>query len=567
MSSATSQINLPSSFQGKGNWRQQARLASGLTLFAFCLSHFINHSLGIWSLDLMQKGEAVHHFIWGELPGLVTLSLAAITHVVLALWRTARRRTLRLPVWETLQLALGFYIPWTLIPHVLATSGLHLAFDVSPRYQDIMILLWPGGVFTQTVLLLVVWSHSMIGLHFWLRLKPWYTRYLPAFAAFAVAMPLLALWGWTSSSQLLAQSGNPDLKVTASNLDWVYAVTAQVRVIVFSLLSFSILIVLGRLAIRSFAKTITITYPGDHLVRIAPGPSLLEISRASNIPLAAVCGGRARCSTCRVKVVAGLETLDPPSSAEEAVLKRIGADEEMRLACQIRPQSNLSVRPLVPVRSDAPGPSSQHDAYYWGVEQPVAVMFIDMRNFTGLTEQNLPFDTVYLLNRYLDLVSQEVRKEGGHVDKFIGDGIMAIFGMQTGLLEGTRQALRACKSIGVAIDALNTERGPSVTTPLRIGIGLHAGSTILGRIGAPDKSGEKASITALGDVVNVASRLEGVAKEHNALAAISKDVLNAAALQACPDAMTCSVDIRGRQAPLEVICFQEHGELPPLSTG
>ena len=102
-----SEVISPASAPGRGNWRQQARLFSGLILFAFCLSHFLNHALGIWSLDLLRQGEALHHEIWGDLPGLAVLSLAALTHASLALWRTARRRTLRLPVWETLQLALG----------------------------------------------------------------------------------------------------------------------------------------------------------------------------------------------------------------------------------------------------------------------------------------------------------------------------------------------------------------------------------------------------------------------------------------------------------------------------
>lgn len=556
-----SAVMSPTNAPGRGNWRQQARLISGLILFAFCLSHFLNHALGIWSLDLLRKGEALHHEIWGDVPGLIVLSLAALTHACLALWRTARRRTLRLPIWETLQLALGFYIPWVLIPHVLATSGLSIAFGNSPDYKETLSLIWPNGAFLQSVLLVVVWSHSIIGLHFWLRLKPWYGRYLPTFVAFAVSIPLLALWGWISSAQRLAQSGPHDLSATSVEIAWVYDVTAQVRALVFGLIFLSLAIIIIRLAIRQFSKTIFIEYPGGLLVRTAPGSSLLEISRENGIPHAAVCGGRGRCSTCRVKILAGGEFLDPPNQTEQVVLTRIGADDGIRLGCQIRPNANLKVRPLIPVRADDNGAGAHQDAYYWGVEQSVVIMFVDLRNFTGLTEQNLPFDTVYLLNRYLDLVSQAIRKEGGHVDKFIGDGIMAVFGMQTGLQEGARQALRACTGISDAIKVLNKERSSGLSNPLRIAIGLHAGSTILGRIGAPGSAGSRPSITALGDVVNVASRLESVAKEENALAAISQEVLDAAGICAGVNTLKKSIVVRGRQAPLEVTCFSSSDDL------
>ncbi|WP_209012011.1 adenylate/guanylate cyclase domain-containing protein [Roseibium aggregatum] len=541
----------PSGQSGRGNWRQQARLVSGLVLFAFCVSHFLNHMLGIWSVEAMRKGEQLHHAIWGELPGQIVLLVAALTHVILALWRTTRRRTLRLPVWESLQLVLGLYIPWTLIPHVIATVGLDNAFDLPTNYSATLALLWPDNAFAQSVLLIVVWIHAMIGLHFWLKLKPWYRRNLPVLSAAAAAFPLLSLWGWISGARQLAASGDTKLNVTNWHLDWVYTIADQARAVVFGLFFLSLAVVLVRIAIRQFAKTITVEYPGNLLVRTAPGPSLLEISRDHGIAHAAVCGGRARCSTCRVKILAGGENLDPPNQAEAAVLRQIGADSSIRLACQIRPTSDLRVHPLIPVRAAERGSQAHQDAYYWGVEQPVVIMFVDIRDFTGLTEKTLSFDVVYLLNRYLDLVSDEIRRQEGYVDKFIGDGIMAIFGMETGLREGARQALRASKGIVKVIDALNGERGNNLRAPLRIGIGLHAGPVILGRIGAAGGSGERSSITALGDVVNTASRLEAENKVHGSLLTMSDAVVKAAEirLEACE---TREILLRGKSVPLQI---------------
>ncbi len=554
----------PDAAPGRGNWRQQARLASGLLLFAFCLSHFLNHALGIWSLELMEAGRRLHHSLWGNPVSIALLSAAALTHVALALWRTSRRRTLRLPIWETLQLALGFYIPWTLIPHALATVGLDLTIDVDPRYRDTLALLWPDGFLSQSLLLLAVWTHSMIGLHFWLRLKPFYGRFFPSLAVAAFALPLLSLWGWSNAARLQALGPSFELRVSTENIAWVYATTDNVRAVVFGLFACSLLAVIVRFTLLHFRHSISIEYPGGLSVRSAAGPSLLEISRQNGIPHAAVCGGRARCSTCRVRILEGGDLLAPPEKPEQIILDRIGADANIRLACQIRPTANLQVRPLAPVRAEASDPSAHRDAYYWGVEQGVVVMFIDLRNFTGLTEQFLPYDIVYLLNRYLEVVSQEIRAQGGHVDKFIGDGVMAIFGIQTGLEEGARQAIRACRAIGIALDQLNKDRGATSDAQLRVAMGVHAGPSVLGRIGAPGSRGSRTSITALGDVVNVASRLEGVAKAENALAALSRDVLDAAGLQVSACQTNHEVMVRGRQAPLEVVSFTSVTEFDDL---
>lgn len=535
-----------------GNWRQRLRLASGLVLLAFCMTHFTNHALGIVSVNAMNEMSLWHYEIWSNDFGQIVLAAAALTHVSLALWRTAKRSTLKMPFWEFTQLVLGLYIPWTLIPHVTATMGLMNAHGVIPTYKQMLTMLWPDGAITQSVLLIVVWSHAMIGLHFWLRLRPLYRRLLPVLTALAVAFPLLALWGWISAARRLAAEGTYKLKVTDAQIDWVYSATDQFRAIVFGLIILSFAVVLFRMISRQFGKRITIRYPGDLKVRATPGPSLLEMSRMNGIPHTAICGGRARCSTCRVLVLEGQEDLPPPSNAEEAVLARIDASESVRLACQVRPSADMLIRPLVPAKSSSEGLQQVlADAYHWGVEQEVVIMFVDLRNFTKITETNLHYDVVFLLNRYLDTVSAAIRAEGGQVDKFIGDGVMAIFGMKSGLAEGARQALRAAARLGQVLEDLNKERGPQFRDPLRIGIGLHAGPAILGRIGEAGATGSQAPITALGDVVNTASRLETENKAHGSLLIVSQSVLDAAG-QELADLPTAEVSLRGKENLLKV---------------
>ncbi|TWI82941.1 adenylate cyclase [Roseibium hamelinense] len=522
-------------------------------LFAFCLSHFANHALGIFSLRAMDLGSQYHYAIWHNTLGLSVLALAAFTHVGLALWRTAKRRTFQMPIWEFLQLVLGLYIPWTLTPHVFATLGLYTAYGLSPTYERMLNMLWPEGALMQSILLIVVWTHAMIGLHFWLRLYPMYRRVRSFALAFAIGFPLLALWGWIEGARRQADKTYPS-KVSDVHLSWLYDNAYQVLAIVYGLVILSILVVAFRIAASTLSKRIKVTYPGNTVLKSTVGPSLLEISRINGIPHAAVCGGRARCSTCRVLVKAGGEDLLPPEPSEAMVLNRIGAGQGVRLACQIRPKSDIEIQPLVPSQTKEAERGGSGDAYHWGVEQPVTIMFVDLRNFTGITETNLSFDVVFLLNRYLDGVSSVIRAEGGYVDKFIGDGIMAIFGMETGAETGAKQALRATIKIREVEDAINADRGPQFPERLRFGLGLHSGTAILGRIGSAGAEGQKTSITALGDVVNTASRLEAENKSGGTFMTVSEDVLRAAGIQ-MPGVVPSEIKLRGKTESLRFFSF------------
>ncbi|MTH98840.1 adenylate/guanylate cyclase domain-containing protein [Roseibium sp. RKSG952] len=543
-----------------GNWQQKLRLWSGLALFAFCLSHFTNHALGIISIEAMDRGSVYHYALWHNTAGLAFLGLAAFTHMSLALYKASTRRTFKMPAWEFLQLALGLYIPWTLIPHVVATLGLYNAHDLAPTYQRLLAQLWPQGAIMQSVLLLVVWTHAMTGLHFWLRIYRVYRKLRAPALSFAVGFPLLALWGWIEGARRHAANDAYTLPVTQAHVDWLYTTSGQIRAIVYGLIICSLVVVVFRLISDALQRRIKVTYPGNKVVQTVPGPSLLEISRMSGIPHAAVCGGRARCSTCRIKVTGGADALPVPGSAEQAVLQRIGADETIRLACQIRPQADLEVQPLVPAQARDVERTGGGDAYYWGVEQAVTIMFVDLRNFTGITEKNLSYDVVFLLNRYLSGVSDVISAEGGYVDKFIGDGVMAIFGMQTGAQTGARQALRAAIRIRKVQDDINAGRGPQFPDPFRLGVGLHAGTAILGRIGAAGSGNHKSAITALGDAVNTASRLETENKAHGAFLTASDDVFKTADMGG-PDFPAFEITLRGKSKPLKFYSFEDIEDL------
>jgi adenylate cyclase len=287
--------------------------------------------------------------------------------------------------------------------------------------------------------------------------------------------------------------------------------------------------------------------------------TLLDASRVAGIPHAAVCGGRGRCSTCRVRVTQGLEAQPPPSEAERRVLERIGAEGDVRLACQLRPTHDLAVTTLMQADTDALGALRKMDPSQ-GSEREIAVMFADLRDFTRLSETRLPYDVVFLLNRYFTVMGSAIEGEGGHVDKFVGDGIMALFGLEKGPVEGARSALAAAAAMGEALVTLNAELTHELKAPLRMGIGIHAGPTIVGELGYR----RAASLTAIGDTVNTASRLEAMTKELSAQLVVSAHLVELAAVE-LPAARPAEVELRGRRARMPVLAFTDARDAWPAA--
>jgi adenylate cyclase len=195
-----------------------------------------------------------------------------------------------------------------------------------------------------------------------------------------------------------------------------------------------------------------------------------------------------------------------------------------------------------------------------GGEHYVAILFADIRGFTSISEGKLPYDVVFLLNRYFRATGQAIEAAGGRVDKFIGDGVMAIFGLTGAPETACRQALDAARRMALALDDLNEAMSGDLDLPLRIGIGLHAGPAIVGEMGYE----RAAQITAIGDTVNTASRLETLTKEFGAELVVSQELLDRAGLDLSM-APRHDVEIRGRQGRLAVRALKRASELTAMS--
>lgn len=533
--------------------RRRLRIATGLVMFVFVTTHLFNHALNLISLPVAEAGLQWFATFWGSTPGGVVLYGAVLSHIGLALLALYRRCTLRMPPGEALQLLLGLLVPLLLIEHVVGTRVAYALYGLQASYESAIRSMWvevPLAGVRQSVALVVVWVHGCIGLHFWLRSRDWYRNAMPVLLVAATLLPVLALLGFSETGRLLAELPAPvPPSVETPERASAEAGLHLARMVLYGLFGGLVAGTLGLRELRLWRErgaSVVVCYPGDRSVRVLRGFTVLEASRLGGIPHYAVCGGKGRCSTCRVEVFGDPAACDPPDELERATLERVGAPPRVRLACQLRPRGDITVVPvLAPPRR--PGRLAEARDASPGREREIAVMFCDIRNFTGMTEKRLPYDTVFLLNRYFSLVGHAVESSGGRVDKFIGDGVMALFGVDGSPNEGGRAALLAARRIMADIDRLHQELDREFPAPLRVAIGIHAGPAIVGVMGF----GRARSLTAIGDTVNVASRLESVAKEQNATLVVSEPAMRMA--QADTTGLPAQViHIRGRARQLRV---------------
>ena len=534
------------------------RLATGLVLFSFLLTHFVNHALGLVSLEAMEGGRRLFLALWRNPAGTMVLYGAILIHFALALWSIFRRRTLRMAGWEAAQLLLGLLIPPLLIGHIVGTRLSHEIAGTEGSYAWVLYVLWvvdPVNALRQTAVFAAAWIHGCIGLHFWLRFRPGYRAVLPLVFAGALLVPTFGLLGFLHATQSVAEFAR-DPAWVASLGDQVgppgdaqAALLGDVRngfAAVFWLLLGGTLLARAIRNGLNRRKAITITYPVGRRIAVQPGTTILEASRMLNFPHASVCGGRGRCSTCRTRISRGLDILPPPNRQELEVLERIGAPPNVRLACQTRPAVDVTVIPLLPP-ADGLHIATRRQNVGHGHEGDVAVLFADIRSFTRISEQKLPYDVVFLLNRYFDAMGAAIESVDGHIDKFIGDGVMAVFGIRRPIEEACRRALSAARAMSENMQQLNESLGHEDIEPLRIGIGLHAGPAIIGEMGY----GRATSVTVIGDTVNTASRLEALSKDYECQLVVSETVVRLAGIT-LPACEPHTVVVRGRSEPLTV---------------
>jgi adenylate cyclase len=538
---------------------RQIRLASGLVLFAFVLSHFLNHALGNISMEALAGGVYFHTLFWQFLPVAILFYAACLIHTALGIWALYERRQFRWKAIEPLQLVLGLSVPALVIAHIIGIRLGQTLYGHERLYPQVLFLYWiwvPWRIWMMLAVMCVAWVHGCIGLYFWLRMKAFYKRAAPFLLAAAVLIPTLAMLGFYQGGRLVIDNDSSEWR--AENLSQAQVGTREQAQVLDRLTDYFLIGYLGLIGIALLARgvrainerrrgMINLSYGNGRTVRVPKGLSVLEASLRHNVPHASVCGGRARCSTCRIRIIGDHSALPEPSQREAFVLGRVGtADPSIRLACQLRPGSDLSFFQLfLPHTMSADGHESNPTRI--GQERYLVSLFVDMRGSTKLAEKRLPFDTVFIVNRFLGAVSQAVIESGGRPNQFVGDGMLALFGLASSRRQACRQALKAAALIAANVDELNRFLEHDLREPLRFGIGINGGEVIVGDVGYRDHM----VFTALGDPVNVAARLQDMTKSLACEAVISDEVRATAGLDA--DALPQQeVAIRGRNEPMIV---------------
>jgi adenylate cyclase len=556
----------------RGVGQRQVRLVSGSILFAYLVSHFLNHALGNISAEALATGVYYHTTFWRFLPITIIFYGACLVHAGLGIWALYQRREFRWKTIEPLQLLLGLSVPMLIIAHIVGIRLGHALYGHDKLYPQEFYLFFvasPVRLWTMLAVLVIAWVHGCIGLYFWLRMKAFFRWAAPLLLAAAVLLPTLAMLGvYQGGRSVMDDYRDPDWRrdnMTARQLGTneqqhvLDRITGGMIIGYLGLLGIALLARGARALLERRGGTVALSYGNGRTIRVPKGLSVLEASLRNNVPHASVCGGRARCSTCRIRIIGDCSALPAPSQREAFVLHRVGSDDpSIRLACQLRPNADLSFFQLfLPHTASASSQASNPTRI--GQERYLVSMFVDMRGSTQLAEKRLPFDTVFIVNRFLGAVSQAVLESGGRPNQFVGDGMLALFGLSTSRQEACRQALQAAALIGKNVDELNQFLSHDLREPIRFGIGIHGGEVIVGDIGYRDHM----VFTALGDAVNVAARLQDMTKNLACEAVISDEVRLTAGL--ADDALpTQEVAIRGRNEPMAVRTVEDARVLSSL---
>jgi adenylate cyclase len=517
--------------------RSRLRLVSGLVMLAFVLCHLTAHSFLLVSLARAEAALDTLMYPWRTTVGTAILLSALLIHYLNALWSIYVRRYLRLSRWEGWQLGFGLCIPLLLMLHVTGTRIAESVLGVTSHYSSVLILQWqlsPWLGVLQAAAVLTVWIHACIGIHFWLRTKAWYPRWRALLVGLGLLLPTLALSGYvTAGNQVLRAAEEPGYtRSSLENSNLSDRNRAEIVRIAeagaAAYLALTLLPFVGR-GVRGWLyrrrRPPLLSHSSGQILPMLPGATVLEALRENGIPHASVCGGRARCTTCRILVTKGLDRLPEPSGLEAKALARIGATPGMRLACQICPTADISVMPLL--AADAGAAEGMVRGGLEGRERLITVLFVDLRGSTPLGESKMPYDLLYILNQLFHEMIKALDATNGHYSQFTGDGLMALYGLNAkDPATGAADALRGAREMLARMDQLNSRLRGDLLQPLRIGIGIHFGEAIVGAMGPPGSQ----IISAIGETANACSRLEGLTKQYDCRVIVSRRAAETAGL-------------------------------------
>jgi serine/threonine protein kinase/hemoglobin-like flavoprotein/class 3 adenylate cyclase len=251
--------------------------------------------------------------------------------------------------------------------------------------------------------------------------------------------------------------------------------------------------------------------------------TILQLSLAAGIAHVNECGGRAQCSTCRVRVESGISNLMPRNAVEQRMATQRGWDDSIRLACQTRVRGDVRLRRLILDRDDASLIGYEATPGGMGRELPIAVLHASVRNFAPFVKKNLAYDVVHVLNRFFAQIGEPVIANGGHIDHYSGASMVALFGTEgNDAREKCLSAARAALRMRSRVLELNHYIRDHFDAEFQLEVGLHFGRCIVGQIGHP----KHARMTAVGDALAVAAGAASTCSGMGTAIAATEEFIN-----------------------------------------
>lgn len=286
-----------------------------------------------------------------------------------------------------------------------------------------------------------------------------------------------------------------------------------------------------------------------------PHKTILENTLAAGIPHTHACGGQGLCSTCRVYVQEGNENLTPRNEKELKLTQQLGLLPEVRLACQTQLRGDVKLKRLVLDEIDEKiilDIERENKPRSLGVEKDASILFVDIADYTSFTDSTTPYDVVHILNRYFHIAGTVVKKYGGRIIDYYGDGFLAIFGLDDNPLHA-ENLIKAGFELEAEIEKFDHLVHEILDKDFKIRLGAHTGKIIWGTIGIEGMQKE----AAIGDTVNLASRIEQANKVLNTRFLIS-EALYHQLQNRCSVCRSFEIEAKGKAGPLTVYSLDDH---------
>jgi len=492
--------------------RRDLRFASGVVLFTYLTLHLSCHALGMVSLSTAERALDATSHAWQTLPGTSLLYGAACVHVGLALLALYERRTLRMAPLQALRIVLGLVMPLALIGHFIGTRYAFERYGIAAEYPRVVGAMWSdGGRGLSLGLLAPGWLHGCLGLRFALSTRRWWQRWKGTLFAGALLLPVLAALGFVTMARTVETArAEGRLRVEAVPRAQVYDLGDMRDDALATYLGVVGIVVLARLVRRLDERRrralVRIRYPG-RTVDVPRGWTVLEASRSHGVPHLSACGGRARCSTCSVRVVDGLEHCPPATGDEHRTLERIGAPADVRLACQLRPTGDVAIELVL--AAERAGWLSMPPPLPRLVEKEAAVLALEV-NVDGSARPLPAHDTYYVLDRYRTLAEGLIDATGGWRVEAGTRRWIGVYGAEGAAPIGARRALAAAERLAADANALDVRLQRELGVRMRLAVVVDAGPIVVGRVGAA----EARRHAAIGEAIDALDALLADAVRH-----------------------------------------------------